>query len=128
MSKITFQNVFIVLGVLLLASGMGTTAKGESDNSFVFIGGINLMLGALAIIARKKQASTKSGKWLAVEVVSILVILFTTIPSLLNGLWYLHPITFSVVSVAIIVGYFYTWVKLKNKSKTKKKGQMRKRF
>lgn len=116
MSKITFQNVLIVLGVLLLLSGMGSTANSGSDNSFAFVGGINLLLGALAIIARKRQSSTKSIKWLVVEVISILIILLTTVPSLRNGLLYLHPISLLFVPIIVAVGYLYTWHKFKKKS------------
>lgn len=116
MNKITFQNVFIVLGVLLLLSGMGSTANGGNDNSFAFVGGTNLLLGALAINARKKQSSAKSSKWLAAEVISILIILLTTVPSLFNGLWYSHPISFLFVPIIIAVGYFYTWNKSRKKS------------
>lgn len=116
MKKITFQNVFIILGVLLLASGMGSTANGGSDDSFAFIGGQNLLLGALAINARKKQSSTKSSKWLAAEIISILIILLTTVPSLLNGRYILHPISFLFVPIIVAVAYFYAWYKFKNKS------------
>lgn len=113
MKKITFQNAFIMLGILLLASGMGSTANGGSDNSFAFVGGGNLLLGALAINARKKQSSAKSSKWLAAEVISILIILLTTIPSLLNGRYIVNPITFLLVPIIIAVGYFSAWHKFK---------------
>jgi len=116
MNKITFQNVFIVLGVLLLLSGMGSTANGGSDNSFAFIGGINLLLGALAVKARKKQSLAKSSKWFVAEVISILIILLITVSALLNGLWYLHPISFLFVPIIIAIGYFLTWYKIKKES------------
>lgn len=116
MNKITFQNVFIVLGTLFILSGMGSTANGGSDNSFAFVGGTYLLLGALAISARKKQFSAESGKWLATEVISILLILLATVESLFNGLLYLHPISFLFIPIIVAVGYFYAWYKFKNKS------------
>lgn len=117
MSKVTISNVFMVLGILFLLSGMGSTVNGGSDNSFGFVTGVNFLLGAIAINARKKQSPTESNKWFVVsEIVAILIFLLTTIPSLFNGRWYLHPISFTFVPIIITTGYLYTWYKFKKSS------------
>ena len=113
MSKITIQNSFVVLGILLLLAGFGAKFNSGSDTSFSIIGGTNLLLAALAINARKKQFSSKSNKLSKGEILSILVISVTTLLGFLNGFWYLHPITFLFIPIIVGVGYLYTWNKFR---------------
>jgi hypothetical protein len=109
MTKVTSTKVFAVLGSLLLLSGLGGMGNGLTDSVNSFYGGLNCLLGAVAIKARKQHSLSVSGKWLAAEVVCLTLILLITLPGALGGGWYTHPISFFFIPVALLVGYVMAW-------------------
>jgi len=112
MNKITIPIIFVILGVILILAGLGSQSL-DGDTSFSLIGGVNFLLGAVMYRSRKNQAKKKSINWLVVEIVSLILIILTVLPSLMNGLWYLHPITFLFSPVLIFGCYIYAFLKFK---------------
>ena len=109
-SKITF-----VLGVLILISSVKTT--GETTAGFV-IGNI-MMFSSLAYMARRKQINQPSTKWLIVEIISIIIILyFTILGGIIGGGWYNHPLPFMITPICFAIAYIVAFRSGKKTNKT----------
>lgn len=115
MEKISVPKVLIVLGILLVLAGAGNQSNG-GDNSFSLIGGVNFILGAIIYRSRKEQSKKKSTNWMIAEIISLIIIGLSIVPSTINGLWSLHPITFLISPIIIFGFYIYAFKKYKNLS------------
>ncbi len=92
---------FVVLGLLLVV----IAGSPQGNTSYAGIGGTIFLLGALAYNARREQTIKRSKKWLAFEVASLIIIIFSTWRGYVTGLWYAHPISFFVAPLAVLIAW-----------------------
>src|SRR6266567_3338251 len=102
-SWLTVTKVFIVLGIVFLLAG-GDPA---GQRVYASIGGTIFLLGALVYKARREQyKNNPSSKWIVFEVISFLIIGYVIWRGIVTGLWYDHPLSFTIIPPIVI----FTWL------------------
>lgn len=113
MKKISGASILIILGIIFILSALGQYSQGVSN--FSFQGGVALIFGGLAYLARKKQVADYSKNWLVLETVSAMVILIHIFLGFFQSRWYEYPISFVVIPL-VIIGFWLSVFFRKNRT------------
>jgi len=104
-NKFTGSTLAIVVGLISIVGTLSQFGAATPPTTTPTWAGVPMILGGLAYMARKKQFLSPSAKWQAVEVISILLLLFHVFSGISNSTWYVNPVEVVFIPLWAAIAY-----------------------